>query len=229
MTKRRTGKPGRLHVNQKVKIRVVAGVFKGNYSSRIEDCGEDYLVLAMPIKKRQLVPLPPGTRVWVHYLDEAGIYRFQTVVTDHRLSEPPNLTILAPEQVDRHQRRRYVRLDVRLPVEFGLLEGADAGDKAGDVLPLFRGWTADLSGGGMALVPEVELQPGSLMAFELKLPDGKPPLRGRGRVIRVKKGEGIPGLCLAGVEFCGISEQERDRIVRFIFKEERLRRKMGLV
>ena len=76
----------------------------------------------------------------------------------------------------------------------------------------------DVSGGGMLLRGLEQLRDGEVVRFSLDLGPDTPPLDGRARVVRIDE-EGHRGLV-----FEAISGAERQRLIHFIFDQQRVAR-----
>ena len=221
-------------INQQVRLRVPFGPFQGNYITRVEGVEDLGIKLAMPITNRDYVTLPPGTEVTVEYQDEAAVYRFDTVVSATKGQALPQLTLKPPDQIDRIQRRRHVRIEVDIPVRMAVLpEEAEEMplESRWHAVPNLKARTRDLSAGGSLIVTEIALCPGSLLEVTLDLPLGEAPLEILARVVRVVKT--IPKddreEYWVALNWVGITENDRSRMTRFIFNEQVLRRRKGLV
>ena len=92
----------------------------------------------------------------------------------------------------------------------------------GETSPHFphKAWTTDISGSGFGLQKAGGLKPGQKIVVELILPD-QPyrPVYAVGEVVRAM--EGGSEQAAIGVRFAEISESDRERIIRFTFKEQR--------
>ena len=78
----------------------------------------------------------------------------------------------------------------------------------------------DLSEGGFYVVSDRPRRLGSLVNFELKLEPDQPPIRGRGKVVRIIHQAGAVGGDPPGmaVEFVELAEADRDRIRAVVTK-----------
>ena len=78
----------------------------------------------------------------------------------------------------------------------------------------------DISEGGFYVRTDRPRRLGSLVNFEIKLEEDKPPLRGRGRVVRIIHRAGAVGSDPPGmaIEFVELSSAERKRIRSWMAK-----------
>jgi c-di-GMP-binding flagellar brake protein YcgR len=117
--------------------------------------------------------------------------------------------------------REFVRVGVRVPVRFRLLEDGKVDG------PTREGVTQNLSAGGLlihARFPEENVlaravQGRAALAFELALPEGGPdPVRGVARVVWAEAVGGTVEECRMGVRFREMLARDRDRIVAFVVR-----------
>ncbi|MBI2265968.1 MAG: PilZ domain-containing protein [Armatimonadetes bacterium] len=85
--------------------------------------------------------------------------------------------------------------------------------------------TKEISGTGLTLDVEAFLKQGELLEMALELPEG-PPLKLSGRVAKADR---TGSRTTATVDYIGITEQARDRIVGFIFETQRDLRRRGII
>jgi c-di-GMP-binding flagellar brake protein YcgR len=224
-----------LKINQRVEIIVHDEPYKGSYHSRVENYDNEQIVLAMPMTHGSLVPIRSGTLVSVVFFDELAVYEFQAPVVRLQQDNIAVLKLNLPKNIQRIQRREYVRLEVSLTVSI-FVETENEGQM------VLGGETADISGGGIriilarsdftklteALLVEdiagtklkmaVHLQSLSINKTEM--------VDFIGEIIRV--GASGTSFWLA-VNFAVISEKNRDKIVSFIFRKQLELRNKGLM
>jgi PilZ domain len=148
--------------------------------------------------------------VAMQYVTRRGICRLDGVA--HRTKEPGVLRVDHTGQVELIQRREFVRIDAMVPVTY---------------LPLgVGGWTAEtttinVSGGGFMISGTEGLRMKDVCSFTLHL-DGEReagPLECDGQVVRQTAG----GL---GISITTLEEEERERLIRWVFARERLSRQI---
>ncbi|HLI58322.1 MAG TPA: PilZ domain-containing protein [Solirubrobacteraceae bacterium] len=111
----------------------------------------------------------------------------------------------APEVV---QRRQFVRVHASHEVTV-------------DAPPLYaprRTHTVDISGGGMLLSDAGHLRIGDVVRFEIRFADSTPPAEGIARVVRIDAGG------RRGLRFETIDEDDRQRLIRYVFELMRVAR-----
>ncbi|MGI6119344.1 MAG: flagellar brake protein [Desulfosporosinus sp.] len=200
-----------------VELIVAEGEYKGTYRTRIEDIGEKTFTVGAPIDHGVVVPLRKGTKVKFVFVDEAASYSFEGKILQ-RISVPiPMLVFELPDVVERIQRRKFFRVPALYPVSFQLVTEEGLSDP-------MKGTTLDISGGGMRFLTKERVEGKSLLYVILSLPIGE--LKTDARVCHNEKIEDNK-IYVVSVEFLGIPERERDRIIYFIFESERARRQKG--
>ena len=144
----------------------------------------------------------PDEPLMLECTSDHGVVRFPG---DAQLEEPDLVRFRVQDVPEIEQRREYVR--VRAPRQVVLaVSGTGTIDSA---------YSLDLSGGGMLLSGPDTLQIDDNIRFRLHLDSSSPPIRGRGRVVRVS------GENQRAVVFEEISRQDRERLIHFIFDRQR--------
>jgi hypothetical protein len=126
--------------------------------------------------------------------DEAGIVG--------TLSRQGEKWVFEPSGDHDLQRRGAVRVDAAAPVRVSTASHT------------FWGETVDLSATGALIRLPGGREPGSAVELELHLPDGRPPLRAAGRVVRAF------GPALVGVRFERLDGADERRLARFLLARQ---------
>lgn len=215
-----------LEVSQRVQISlrdnehaVLGRVLLNSY---IADIQKDRLFLAAPMLRTQVLTPEPGTWATVWVTGKTAVFVFESRVLENISGERPFLVLEPPEKIIRKQRRQFVRVEYVAPVTvWRLLEDGQADDRV-----LARGYSCNISGGGIKLIMErsgqnerrvfVEIEGFPLGGLEARVLRSEPCAEGRG------KHEW-------GLEFVGLTEAERDQIIKFTFARQREMRKKGLL
>lgn len=213
------------------------------YLSRIHRVTDDHIVIDAPLSRGRIVSMEVGSRLKAWLIADTALYEFYAEVEDKDMGHLPTITLERPKESRRIQRRNYVRLPVRLLVHFTYAEELEdivaAEGNRGEQPNLFpdsgqvsfyAGYTRDLSGGGLSLETNVDLEREQRIYLQVFLPDDRE-VRMQGVVIRV--GDYLTGKKIItreyGVAFYRVDEKERDKIIRYIFEEQRERRQRGLI
>lgn len=134
---------------------------------------------------------------------------------------PPETISTGEPQVDRILSTftaALLLLDEKLNRILEKLEGAE---KTGREIQVID--TVDISGSGICLVLPENPETGTVLKLSILLP-GFPygRLETLGRVVRSEvRREGDKTTYLAGIEFTGLSEEERERLIQFTFGQQR--------
>ena len=111
------------------------------------------------------------------------------------------------------ERRRYVRLDTRLRINYRVLPQSPTRENSE---------TLDIGGGGIRIFLTAPLKVGTLLELEIFLPEEATPVRCQGKVVWVEEFAIYQGTreerkdVEAGVEFSDIAPQDRDRIIKYV-------------
>jgi len=178
------------------------------YAGEVKDIAESHLVtLALPLEEDG--SFQRETDVRVTFVRKDGLYEEEGRVRDVSGESEGLVTIHMNGEPMRTQRRDFVRRDASLNAE---LEWN--GSRA-------RCVTKDVSGGGVSLLfAELPLlDEGARFGISLNVPDGRLPIKAQCQAKYVR--EVLRGSrWLAGSQFLTIAEEDRQRIVRFVFRLE---------
>jgi PilZ domain len=142
-----------------------------------------------------------GHEIFVELSSGRGIYRHSGTL---RADREGTLSIDLTGEVERIQRREFVRVDAHVPVEVRGIDEPLGGETT----------TLDVSGGGIRISDPWTLPLGLDVRVELSLPDGEP-VCALGRVVRAAaEGE-------KGISFEDLARPDEDRLIRFIRERER--------
>ncbi|MFO7154846.1 MAG: PilZ domain-containing protein [Caldicoprobacter oshimai] len=217
-----------INIGEKIEVVVQDGLNADEKAcfSMVQDIPqEDEIVITMPMLKGEPVVLSMGQRVRVNFFRERGQFYFDAEVVDRQRTDRVHLIRLKQTSpIHRLQRRSFYRLKINLSVLFRVVEQDFTYDK-----PCYiKAHTIDISGGGIRLLTDEKLEPGQQV--ECQIPIGeRDNLELKGVVVRV-----VP--CVegnykfeVGIKFVDILEAERDRLIQFIFQQQRKLRAKGLI
>lgn len=209
----------------------------------------DEAVIEMPVKSGVLVALEPGETYQLCFYTNKGLYQCQAqVVSRHREDSLPVAVLKLRSEFEKLQRRQYYRMECLLPLEFRVItedeldemlfqkgeasrniakkEGETVGTES---IPLryYTGMTLDISGGGVRFNAEHAAQSGDILAMRIAFlsQDAQKLQLLFAKVLTVIPVQNRSGMFEHRVEFTSISNVERECIIRYIFLEDRKRRK----
>lgn len=232
------------------KVRHVETVPEVNYVSRfLYQKSVDEAVVEMPVKAGVMVPLEPGESYQVCFFTSKGLYQCQSQVIDRYYEDSLPVAVLKlRSEFEKLQRRQYYRMECLLQLEYATVtedalrtmvlqkgalgekivkkDGADVGEQSVKVR-YYPGTILDISGGGIRFNSEHAAENGDFVAIHVAFAD--PQLHSLhtlfAKVLTVIPVQNRSGVFEHRVEFVSITNAERERIIRYIFLEERKRRK----
>ncbi|MEM5767985.1 MAG: flagellar brake domain-containing protein [Bacillota bacterium] len=224
-------------VNNNIEIEIKHGVYQGVYHSRIEEIKDDVLEIAIPSKQGRLLPLPAGTWFIGKVIQGGSMYIFKSVIQHVSLQQNvPIWAIRQPQEVEKIQRREFVRMDVRLPVfvkihvedeNFLAIEGKKYFAKELEVKE-WEASTKDISGSGAKIITKFHIPEETVVSLSFQLSETDTFFT-QAKIRRSELVNPDLGIYWIGVRFLGLTERERDKIVRFIFKKQAELRKRSLL
>lgn len=190
------------------------------YVSKIQNFDEDgNITILAPIHQAKIVPLGVNTNYYIFVYTSKGLYSCETVVASRSKSENMYfITLKVLTKMKKFQRRQYYRLDCILPFSYNISEEEDEWTK---------GTILDISGGGIRFSAEEKLERNTPIKCHLELDfDGEiKEISVDGEIVGSKILENEKDLFENRVEFEDISNEYREIIIKYIFEEERKRRK----
>ncbi|MBX6353154.1 MAG: PilZ domain-containing protein [Thermoflavifilum sp.] len=183
-----------------------------SYRVRIADLDDTSFETEVPFDAGgHAVRWPVGTRVQVVFAHKESLYHFETTLLAFR---PGNLLLYRwerpkEEEIQKIQRRAYYRVSVTLPADM-LISGQRRSVQV-----------INISAGGLAFqLPRRELLPGDVVLGTIDLPD----VRGQANIsftAVVRRTEVTDDGWIIGVEFTGLRDADRTRIVRYCWQRQR--------
>jgi PilZ domain len=165
---------------------------------KVFERGDALIVILMEIPDGEL----ERKSLELEYSSARGLVRFQGKA---KREAHDTLTFHVQQAPEALQRREFVRVDAAQPVVL-ISEEDDT---------VLSGHAIEVSGGGMLLTGPEALGLDATVRFTLNLGDGRDPINGSGRIIRVE-GSGRRALV-----YDQISQADRQRLIRFVFERQR--------
>ncbi|NLJ67202.1 MAG: hypothetical protein GX340_07820 [Clostridiales bacterium] len=210
------------------KIEIISKVTKSKNLrsfSMIQDISDEGdLVISLPMLEGRPILLNPGERVEIRLFKEEASYLFNgNVKNRYRINDAIFFSIIKTSPIKRIQRREYYRLKVVLPVTSRVLD-----DDIEKESQFIKGYSIDISGGGLKLSTDYYLELNTLVECHIDLDKGEE-LIIKGKVVRVNQANSPDHKYELGISFCCITRKVRDDLIRFIFSKQREIRKKGLI
>ncbi len=208
-----------ISINEILQVRVLDDPNAATHHSRINDISEGRLVIAWPTHR--------GIRMLVHrdqmldfYMMKDDVpHEFSGLVDEMHPDDPlPQITIILSSAITRVQRRQNFRIKALIPVEItGTIK--DPRDDSVTALNI-KTVTCDLSASGMAIRFSKMVPEGSILEVKLALPDNAPVIKVPCQVMYSEIPAEHQNLYRTGLHYLAISESERARIVRYVYRTQ---------
>lgn len=231
------------------KVRHVETAQDTVYVSRyLSTRSSDEALIEMPTRKGVTVALEPGELFLVCFYTAKGLYQCQAQVTERFYEDGlPVAVIKMQSEFEKMQRRQYYRMECLINLAFREVDDRELDDllwektnpkvkeenadriaeEGKERKRLYDGIALDISGGGIRFNSEYRVEQGKTIvmkiAFLSKEAAGLHMLFGRVLTSTYLQNRG--GMYEHRVQFEHISNDERETIIRYIFIEERKRRK----
>ncbi|CAN5745798.1 hypothetical protein BH23GEM3_BH23GEM3_05010 [soil metagenome] len=175
------------------------------------------ITVGVPTLDGTEIPVPTGSRCTFQTTQTDGIRTFATRVL-HRVDGAfPALVLAWPEGVVRMNRRDSVRIPARVLVDITFCRTLD------ETPVVLRGWSTDLSEGGMKLLAAESIPNGTYLSVRLHLPNTEDIHVCGGRVVRTGSSR-MPGTGerqWVGVEFSNVSSSIQRNLRLYLWDVQR--------
>lgn len=217
------------------------------YLSQLLDLsGDDKAKIAMPIEKGRIIPLSIGDKYILCFYTVKGLYQCKAVITErYKIQNIYILEVQFLSELEKFQRRQYYRLECSLDTTYHVITEAETvlenqvkedsflneADRkiCQDSLDVYKkvwyeGTITDISGGGARFHSSNPIDVNDAVLMKIYLNDRKSHTL-HVKVITSGKMTNRPGFFEHRVQFKDIGREEREAIIRFIFEEDRLKRR----
>ena len=193
------------------------------YYSMVQDIpSDDEIIITEPVSQGRPIALRIGSNIRVNFFRERGQYYFFAETVDRFRTEVMRLVRLKQtSQIFRLQRRNYYRLKTRIPVLFRIVKD----NKTEEDTETYDGLITDISGGGMGLLTDEELDVGTRIECSISVQDMLD-VTVQGIVVRTDESGDTAATdykYVTGILFDKINESKRREIIQFIFEIQRKR------
>lgn len=195
-----------------------------SYVSQVEEIlPSNQIVIYTPISYGEMVKLPPDEDYNVLFFTEKGMISFESTIVKSVMEDGFNLNILRiSSQGERMQRREFFRFNCILPFKFGIvdkdkLDSDENEDVTSDVS--LEGIIKDIGGGGVRFVSNEEIEEKADICCIILL--DKDILFPIGTVLHKQYFPKSNYKYQYRVKFMEIKQSEQEKIVQFIFNEQR--------
>ena len=191
------------------------------YQSRVVEIADAFITIETPMIGNTFLELTPQTKVGVElYTPDGGKIRFVSKVQCQEWLNERVIKLRRPRNVERVQLRSYYRLEILLYAEYSFVAAKQLHAKSTDLsYPIFAAITKDISETGVLLITDRYIDKGILINTKIKFPD-KSTVKARAKVLRTLE-LSVKGKYGIGLGFVYMSEDDREALRRFIFKNSK--------
>ena len=196
-----------------------------DFKGLIEAC------IAMPIENGKIIPFSIGEKYRICYYTKLGLYQCLCEVIDrYKIDNIYIAVVEMKSELEKFQRRQYYRLTYLKEIRYRIDNSNEHEETSMITMQDQTFETAtmiDISGGGCKFNSN-ELIPKDttlILSFYLELSKGITQFELLGKVVYSSEIQNRKKMYEHRIEFMDINESERENIVRFIFDEERRRRR----
>lgn len=207
------------NVNQIIRISIDQND-QFTYKARVADISNDSFSIEIPVDERtgslKLIPVETPIKVW-YMSNDRGQISFETKVVNFKKEQVLLLRLELPQNIQRIQRRDYLRVDATVETSFKIKNGKN------------QNWniarTLDLSGGGIRILlpPSVELHHKNIIEGWIVLPFKSGMIhhvKYEGEIVRIHApNDRIVGKWVS-IKFSNIHENMRAKVVRFCYEKQ---------
>jgi c-di-GMP-binding flagellar brake protein YcgR len=206
-------------IHELLQVRILDDPNPTTYYGRISDIADGKLVIAWPTNA--------GVRLAVHrdqlldfsFIRDGEPCAFTGLVDEVSLDPMPQITIIMSSAVMHVQRRQNFRVKCLIPVEIRGSSRENSQEDASSLLCI-RTTTYDLSASGFSIRHPKSIPEGSIVEIKLGLPDNGPNIKAPCRIIYSEEFGETLKLYRTGLTYLALSEAERARIVRFVYRTQ---------
>jgi c-di-GMP-binding flagellar brake protein YcgR len=211
-----------------LQIEITSGKYQGVYSSKVISSEDNTMLITAPRNDQGLIPIQKNDLINICVFKKDAMYEFQSRVVSSATRDFAYHTIYIPHLIKRKQRRADFRIAVNIPVEV-LYFYRDGVPVAACTMN-----SVDLSAGGIKIETDEQFKIGDKyqMVIILPLEEEVEEIYIEAEVVR---SEPDPNLDLGprtlywtSFRFNDIAENKKQKILKFIYKQQELRLK-GLI
>lgn len=220
------------------------------YTSKVLDLiGDDKAVVALPMENGRVIPLSIGEKYWGFFYTASGMFQCNCEIIERYKDD--NIYVMIVQFIsafEKYQRRQYFRLDMLKDLEFRPItmqekviekkviedefDTAVMKAKFVNTLNAMQSvWhpavITDLSGGGMRFNTNADRGDEKEIVVKLDFSVGGKDCSYilKADIIQVSMMPNKPGFDEYRVRFSDITKEQRENVIKYIFEEERRRRK----
>lgn len=192
-----------------------------SYPSQILDItNRGTFIVGGPIYKNKIILVHKDEIIKVTYIiNHKGRYAFNAKVLRRDCKRIYQLEVERVSEITRYQQRRHYRFDITIPVDKSL--------KKDDDILTENCRTKDISGSGMKLYSNFKHDIGDIVRCIFNIDNYK--IDVEGRILRIEDIDTFEYNYSLAIEFIDLKENDKEKIIKFIFLKQRLLREKGLI
>lgn len=204
------------------------------YSSKVYDIiSDDRMEITMPMEQTKLILLPVDGEYDMVIYGQQPYQCFVRIIDRYKSNNVYILVVELTSNLRKYQRRNYYRFSCALDMHSRVLveEEVKAVEQNATYvltpgLPLKHSVIVDISGGGLRFVSGQRYEPGSLIYcnYQLVTGDNSRECEVVGKILSAKELENKSGNYEHRVQYVNLDVDDRERIIKYIFEEERKNR-----
>lgn len=185
---------------------------------------DNLMKIHAPFTQGKIYPVHPKSLVNINFSNDNETFMFRAEVINRINIEPiPMLWVKPVSPIEKIERRTFFRMECHLNIKYRIVDSFSADDNVETTY--IEGYTCDISGGGVCLAAETELEKGTKIDAYLYI---KKLIRFFGVVVRsIKVRERGKLIYETGVEFERIENVDRESIISYVFEVQRERLNKG--
>jgi c-di-GMP-binding flagellar brake protein YcgR len=167
MSKEKSSPRKMLKLWERLELKLSGQNKDANFVTRVEDFDRDSIIVERPVRIAGKSDLSPGDRLDVSFNREDASYSFEAVTVAIDQKRENIVTLKAISELERSQRRRFVRIDIAGDIEFKVVE-TSSGQEPQLSLDK-RGQLLNISAGGILLNTNKELKRDNIVLLNFSL------------------------------------------------------------
>lgn len=212
-------------IGDKIEIKETKTKANNRYISQILDIIDDNIyIISGPIQKSALIPFHVGSLIEITYFrEDKGRFVFKAKIIEREYKNIYKLKIEKISCITKLQERNYYRLSVNLDIQKIYNLKLDGNNE--EVTE--RCIAKDISGGGIRVFCNLKHSVGDKVKLNISTTDFC--ITALGMVIRIQEIENDNFKFSLGIKFTEIEDEDRERLIKYIFEQQRKLRKKGLI
>ncbi|MBW6408542.1 flagellar brake protein [Clostridium weizhouense] len=199
-----------LKINDRIEVLTNDKVYK----SLIQDIGEDFININLPVNDGEYLTLKVNDNIEINsYVKGGSCFNFHCEVLGRgREDSIIYYTLSKPDNIKEIQRRDFARVDILNSINYKKI--TEMSEEEIEEKEYDNALMVDLSGGGIRFKTKEKLKIKDIVIIEFTLNGQTNHLKAE--VVRCERS--FDNEYIYGVKFLEISEKQRDKIIREIFK-----------